>query len=82
MAKHLGKTQEKESDAINVADLRLQYAGAIGLLCELSTQLRNSCERDDHLDSIEQAVSDWCKLTGWSYNRILHRIEVFPPVNS
>lgn len=60
--------------------IRLQCAGAIGLLCELSTQLRDSgAQRDEQLDQIEQCVSDWCDLTGWSYKRILHRIEVFPP---
>ena len=64
----------------NAEAMRMQFAGAVGLLCELSTQLRNSGgERDDHLDSIERCVSDWCALTGWSYKRILHRIEVFPP---
>lgn len=60
-------------------EMREKYAGAIGLLCMLSTQLRDNFERDDHLDSIEAAVQDFCKLTGWSYRRVLHRIEVFPP---
>lgn len=68
------------SSTDSTATMRMQYAGAIGLLCELSTQLRNSGgERDDHLDSIERCVNDWCNLTGWTYKRILHRIEVFPP---
>ncbi len=62
------------------AAMRMQYAGAIGLLCELSTQLRNSGgERDEQLDNIERCVADWCDLTGWTYKRILQRIEVFPP---
>lgn len=61
--------------------LRLQYAGAIGLLCELSVHLsdRDREERDERLGMIEQAVGDFCKLTGWTYRRVLHRIEVFPP---
>ena len=59
--------------------MRMGYAGAIGLLCELSTELRNSGgQRDEQLDNIERCVSDWCDLTGWTYKRILHRIEVFP----
>lgn len=63
----------------DVTQLRMQYAGAIGLLCELSTQLSRNGERADNLDSIELAVADFCKLTGWSYRRIVHRIEVFQP---
>ncbi len=59
--------------------MRLGYAGAIGLLCELSTQLRDCAERDEYLDNIERCIGDWCKLTGWRYKRILHRIEVLPP---
>jgi hypothetical protein len=56
------------------------YAGAIGLLCELSTQIRDcGAKRDEYLDSIERCVADWCGITGWTYKRILHRIEVFPP---
>lgn len=64
---------------VQLADMRLQYAAAIGLLCELSTRLTRTLERDDDLNSIELAVSDFCELTGWTYRRVLHRIEVFPP---
>jgi hypothetical protein len=64
---------------MNTDKLQMQYAGAIGLLCDLSTQLRENGECSDNLDSIEQAVGDFCDLTGWKYKRILQRIEVFPP---
>ncbi len=60
-------------------DLRIKYAGAIGLLCNLSTQLSNNGERNDNIDNIEDAVRDFCKLSGWSYTRTMHRIEGFPP---
>lgn len=59
--------------------IRMQYAGAIGLLCEASVMLGNGSEKDEMRDSIEQAVSDWCALNGWTYKRILHRIEVNAP---
>lgn len=62
--------------------MRMSYAGAIGLLCECSMNLREGAERDEVRDNIERAVSDWCDLTGWTYKRILHRIEVFPPERS
>lgn len=63
-------------------ELRLKYAGAIGLICELALHVRDmGDERDELLDQAEQAVKDWCALTGWTYQRILHRIEVFPPAN-
>jgi hypothetical protein len=56
----------------------LNHSGAIGLLCELSTQLRHSAEKDEHLDLIERCIDDYCKITGGSYQRTLDRIEVFP----
>lgn len=59
--------------------LRLHFAGAIGLLCESALQLQHSAENDELRDNIERCVADWCRLTGWTYRRVLHRIEVFPP---
>lgn len=60
--------------------MRMGYAGAIGLLCELSVHVsdRYPSEQAEYLDNIERCVADWCALTGWKYKRILHRIEVFP----
>jgi hypothetical protein len=58
---------------------RLNYAGAIGLLCECSVVLGNGYEADDLRDSIERAVADFCDMTDWTYRRVLDRIEVFPP---
>lgn len=62
--------------SINSEDMsrRLQYAGAIGLLCECSVQVD-----DEYRELIEQAVTDYCELTGWTWRRILDRIEVSPP---
>ena len=59
--------------------MRMQYAGAVGLLCECSTMLRSGAEADEMRDAIERAVNDWAALTGWTVQRTLHRIEVFPP---
>lgn len=56
------------------AIVRLRYAGAIGLLCEASTEVS-----PDVREMIEAAVDDWCELTGFHRKRILDRIEVFLP---
>lgn len=61
------------------AAMRMQYAGAIQLLCDCSLALRRGGECDEMRDNIVRAVDDWCTLTGWTYQRILHRIELFPP---
>jgi hypothetical protein len=60
-------------------DRILNHAGAIGLLCELSTRIRPTLEKQDDLDSIERCVADYCKVTGGSYRRVLDRIEYTPP---
>jgi len=62
-----------------VNDLRMKYAGAIGLLCEASVYIRNHPEGEDIRESIERAVADWCKTSGWTWKRTLSRIEVSPP---
>lgn len=59
-------------DALDV-DRRLQYAGAIGLLCDLSVQVD-----EETREMIQQAADDFCKITGWKSRRILDRIEVEP----
>lgn len=58
----------------------LLLAGAVGLLCECSLQLRPGGENDELRDNIERCVTDWCQSNGWTYQRVLHRIEVFPPM--
>jgi hypothetical protein len=57
-----------------LANARLKRAGAIGLLCEVSTQVR-----EDDRESIEQAAREWCEDTGWVMKRVLDRVEVSPP---
>lgn len=57
--------------------LRLQYAGAIGLLCSLSTRITDEEEQEQ----IDCAVADWCEYAGWTWKRVLDRVEVFPPAN-
>ena len=58
----------------NDIERRLQYAGAIGLLCECSVQVD-----EETRECIEQAVQDFCKISeGWAWKRILDRIEVNP----
>ena len=54
--------------------LRLQYAGAIGLMQEASVQVD-----EDTRESMEAAMSDWCDYSGWTMKRILNRIELYPP---
>jgi hypothetical protein len=52
----------------------MQYAGAINLLCECTVFVD-----EDLRSSIESAVSDWCETTGWTWRKILDRIELIPP---
>jgi hypothetical protein len=57
-------------------ELRMRYAGAIGLLCRQHIHLDG---HPDEQESIRQAVSDWCELTGWEMVQTISRLEVFPP---
>ncbi len=59
---------------ISEEDLRMQYAGCIGLLCEMSTQVD-----DESRDSIIEAVAQWCESSGWTYKVLIHKVEVYPP---
>jgi len=54
--------------------IRMQYAGAIGLLCECSTEVSKETR-----ELINDAVDDWCKITGWRKKIIFNRIEVLLP---
>jgi hypothetical protein len=65
----------QQSEAQN-ADLRLHYAGVIGLLCDACVYLPHESE---HRKAIWDAVNDWCDKTGWGCKQILNRIEVYPP---
>ena len=58
-----------------VVDARMKHAGAVGLLCELSTRITDPNEQD----ALDRCVADWCALTGWTWRRVLDRVEVFPP---
>lgn len=61
--------------------LKFNHAGMAGLLCDVALHLREGAECDELRDLIEQAIADWCGLTGWTYRRILHRIELMPPAS-
>lgn len=61
--------------ALTEGDYRLQYAGAIGLLCDFSPKITDE-EAQERLD---RAVSDWCEFTGWGWRRMFDRVDVFPP---
>jgi hypothetical protein len=54
---------------------RMQYAGVIGFLCSISTHITD----EDEQDAIDRIVADWCALSGWSWRRLLDRVEVEPP---
>lgn len=56
--------------------LRLERAGAIGLLCEISVFFNSSTECKP---MIVEAVEKWCEDTGWTMVQTLDRVEVFPP---
>ena len=56
-------------------ELRMKYAGVIGLLCEISPRITD----DDEKESLINAVQDWCDYTGWTMTLTLDRVEVVPP---
>lgn len=72
------EAQDSKGGAMST-EAQLNHAGAIGLLCELSTKLRQDGESDELRDQMERCIADWCSITGWRYKRILQRIEVLPP---
>ena len=52
----------------------MQYAGCIGLLCEISPYVDGVLR-----EQIDRAVSDWCALTtSWKHRWVLNRCEVYP----
>lgn len=54
---------------------RMQYAGVIGFLCEISTRITDEEEQEQ----IDRIVGDWCELSGWTWRRNIDRIDVTPP---
>lgn len=62
-------TEEQQSQ------MRLQYAGAIGLLAEIMPHVPDGETRDQ----IEQACLDWAAMTKWGVRRILNRMDLTPP---
>ncbi len=70
----MSEAQADQEALARIMELRAKYAGAIGLLCECSVQVD-----EETRELIEDAVSDWCEVTGWTWRRILNRIEVTPP---
>lgn len=68
------KLQAAETREAELRKFRLHYAGAIGLLSNLSVELE-----EDSVDNVERAISDFCRLTGYTYQRVLSRIDLYPP---
>lgn len=56
-------------------DMQLHYASTIGLLCELSVKITDK----ELQEGIDRAVADWCEQSGWTWRRLLDRVEVTPP---
>ena len=71
----LTRVRDLREARATVAETRRKHAGAIGLLCGISTRIRDQEDRD----ALDQCVADWCALTGWTWRRTLDRVEVFPP---
>lgn len=68
-------TKDEERMLSEGMQFRLLASGLVGLLCEVSTSITDP-EQQEMLDA---AVTEWCKLTGWTWQRTLDRVEVFPP---
>lgn len=58
-----------------VREMRMRYAGVIGLLCECSVYVT-----EEEREPIIRAVEDWCSETGWKMKRIMDRIDVQPGI--
>jgi uncharacterized protein YutE (UPF0331/DUF86 family) len=60
---------------------RYRYAGAIGLLADLSGHYRlaNKHEEEEAVESMRQAAADWCEFSGWSYRVIGHKLDLISP---
>lgn len=59
---------------LNNPTIRIQYAGAVQLLCEASTRVD-----EDTREKIQFAVEDWCMLTGWSWLQVSDSILLVRP---
>ena len=62
--------QQSEED-----NIRMQYAGAIRLLCDLSVQITDAEDQQ----VLDRCVQDWCEITGWNMQRKIDRVEISPP---
>lgn len=61
--------------------LRMQYAGTIGVLAELSGHynLSNVNDREEAVETLHTVADDWCSLSGWNYEVVGHKLSVYPP---
>ncbi|CBV43909.1 hypothetical protein [Halomonas elongata] len=61
--------------------LHMQYAGAMGLISEMSGHLALSHPeyREPLRDQIIQAAEDWCQLSGWSGRMVGNKLILDPP---
>jgi len=75
------EAQLEQYKAMQVGKMRFQYAGAIGLLADLSGHYRlaNKHEEEEAVESMRQAVADWCEFSGWSYRVIGHKLDLISP---
>lgn len=75
------EAQLEQYKAMKVGLMRYRYAGAIGLLADLSGHYRlaNKHEEEEAVESMRQAAADWCELSGWSYRVIGHKLDLISP---
>lgn len=61
--------------------LHMQYAGAMGLISDMSGHLALSHPeyREPLRDQIIQAAEDWCQLSGWSGRMVGNKLVLDPP---
>ena len=80
-AKWKGEHDRAESLSQHNAQLRRQYAGAIGLLADLSGHYRlaHSDDREEAIERMGMAADDWCEWSGWSYSIVGHKLSLWPP---
>lgn len=60
----------------DTTEMKLRYAGVIGLLCSCSVYLPE--DEEEKREAIMDAAMDWCQESNWRVERTLNRIDVVP----
>lgn len=60
-------------------ETEMRYAGAIRVLAEAMVHLTDNADAREVREMADEAIDDWCALSGWERHDILNRVELVPP---